>query len=273
MTQKIPWCENPLGPGSATGTGKPPGASSRVWLAQTTAIPSPGGPQNSTAARPYPDVHDLGDLPEVDEDPDEDADLDHEIGLVVQDVEKDHERLENAEEDGAHGQALQRLPAVPKLDICTGGGGKLRGCGAPEPLLQLLQAPSSHPQRATVALGLSRAVAHTTLRSCEESRARAAGRQEGRLRSLRWNPTPTPTPAPAPAPRVQSDRAHCHASGAEAGQGSHIPRATQPGLVECGRKPGLRDTSPRLSPGAMLSPLGTMLWDTHFKTSSSSPPP
>lgn len=39
---------------------------------------------------PYPDVHDLGDLPEVDENPDEDADLDREVGLVVQDVEQDH---------------------------------------------------------------------------------------------------------------------------------------------------------------------------------------
>lgn len=70
-------------------------------------------------AWPYPDVHDLGDLPEVDEDPDEDADLDHEICLVVQDIEKDHERLKDAEEDRAHRQALQRLPAVPELDICT----------------------------------------------------------------------------------------------------------------------------------------------------------
>lgn len=43
------------------------------------------------APRPYPDVHDLGDLPEVDEDPNEDADLDHKVGLIVQDVEKDHE--------------------------------------------------------------------------------------------------------------------------------------------------------------------------------------
>lgn len=71
------------------------------------------------AAWPYPDIHDLGDLPEVDEDPDEDADLDHEVGLIVQDIEEDHERLEDAKEDGAHGQALQGLPAVPELDICA----------------------------------------------------------------------------------------------------------------------------------------------------------
>lgn len=71
------------------------------------------------AAQAYPDIHDLGDLPEVNEDPDEDADLDHEVGLIVQDIEEDHERLENSKEDGAHGQALQGLPAVPELDICA----------------------------------------------------------------------------------------------------------------------------------------------------------
>ena len=95
---------------------------------QTVPLLTPGSPQNSTAARPYPDIHDLGDLPEVNEDPNENADLDHKVGLIVQDVEEDHERLEDAKEDGAHRQALQGLPAVPELDICArevGGAGKL----------------------------------------------------------------------------------------------------------------------------------------------------
>jgi len=70
------------------------------------------------AAAAYPDVHDLCDLPEIDEEPDEDADLHHEVGFVVQDVEEDNEGLEDAEEDGADREPLQRLPAVPELDVC-----------------------------------------------------------------------------------------------------------------------------------------------------------
>lgn len=80
------------------------------------------------AALPYPDVHDLSDLPEVDENPDEDADLDHKVGLVVQDIEEDHERLENAKEDGADGQPLQGLPAIPELDVCAQELGEAGGC-------------------------------------------------------------------------------------------------------------------------------------------------
>lgn len=65
----------------------------------------------------HPDVHDFGDLPEVDEQPDEDADLHHEVGLVVQDVEEHHQGLEHTEYDGAHRQPLQRLATVPELDV------------------------------------------------------------------------------------------------------------------------------------------------------------
>lgn len=128
-----------------------PGASSRVWLGRVTPLPTFWGSRRGVAARPYPDIHDLGDLPEVDENPDEDADLDHEVGLVVQDVEEDNEGLEDAEEDGAHRQALQGLPAVPELDICAreGAGGsrgvrsRLGPAAAPSSL-DLLRLPGRH---------------------------------------------------------------------------------------------------------------------------------
>lgn len=145
-------------------------------------------------AWPYPDVHDLGDLPEVDEDPDEDADLDHEICLVVQDIEKDHERLKDAEEDRAHRQALQRLPAVPELDICTKVGDTERlqspSCsshwlcigvqGYPQPILLISFTP---PRCATEALGLPRQRGTHTLPSHEESlpHGHHAEQQKGRI--------------------------------------------------------------------------------------------
>lgn len=46
---------------------------------------------------------------------------------------------------------------------------------------------------------------------------------------------------PLPRPRAR------HTPGAEAGQGSPIPQATRPVLAECGCRPGLRDSRPRLS--------------------------
>lgn len=69
-------------------------------------------------ASSHPDVHDFGNLPEVDEQADEYADLDHKIGLIVQDIEQHYQRLKHPEYDGAHRQPLQRLTAVPELDIC-----------------------------------------------------------------------------------------------------------------------------------------------------------
>lgn len=50
----------------------------------------------------YSDIHDLGDFPQVDKEADEDADLNHKVGLVVQDIEQHHQRLENSKYDGAH---------------------------------------------------------------------------------------------------------------------------------------------------------------------------
>lgn len=38
----------------------------------------------------YSDIHDLGDFPQVNEKSNEDADLHHKIGFVVQNVEEDH---------------------------------------------------------------------------------------------------------------------------------------------------------------------------------------
>lgn len=54
----------------------------------------------------YSDVHDLGDFPQVNKEPNEDADLHHKIGLIVQDVQQHHQRLKNPKYDGAHGQAF-----------------------------------------------------------------------------------------------------------------------------------------------------------------------
>lgn len=65
----------------------------------------------------YFDIHDLGDFPEVDKKADEDADLHHKVGLVVEYVEQHNQRLEHAEDNGAHGEAFQRLSAVPELDV------------------------------------------------------------------------------------------------------------------------------------------------------------
>lgn len=82
-------------------------------------------------ATPHLDVHDLRDLPEVNEEPNEDADLHHKVGLVVEDVEEDHERLEHTEEHRADGQPLQRLPAVPELDVWRGRGQRKARAAAP----------------------------------------------------------------------------------------------------------------------------------------------
>lgn len=57
-------------------------------------------------ASSHPDVHYFGDLPEVDEQADKYADLDHEVGLVVQDIEQHYQRLEHSEYDGAYRESL-----------------------------------------------------------------------------------------------------------------------------------------------------------------------
>lgn len=54
----------------------------------------------------HSDVHDLGDLPQVNEETDEDADLHHKVGLIVQYVQQHHQRLKYSKYDGAHRQAF-----------------------------------------------------------------------------------------------------------------------------------------------------------------------
>lgn len=54
----------------------------------------------------YLDVHDLSDFPQVNKEADEDADLHHKVGLIVQNVEQHHQRLENAKDDGTHRKAF-----------------------------------------------------------------------------------------------------------------------------------------------------------------------
>ena len=48
-----------------------------------------------------------------------DADDDDLVGLIVEDVEQNNERLEDIEEDRANREALQRLATPPELDICV----------------------------------------------------------------------------------------------------------------------------------------------------------
>jgi hypothetical protein len=42
---------------------------------------------------------------------------DYGVGLIVEDIEKNDEWLEDIEEDWPHRQALQRLPVVPELNV------------------------------------------------------------------------------------------------------------------------------------------------------------
>lgn len=73
----------------------------------------------------YPDIHDLGDFPQVNKEANEDADLHHKVCLIVEYVQQHHQRLKHTKNDGAHREAFQRLPAVPKLDICGGKVGEV----------------------------------------------------------------------------------------------------------------------------------------------------
>ena len=65
------------------------------------------------------DVDDLVNLPYLNDEAHEAADLDDGVGLVVKDVEQNDERLEHVEEHGANRETLQGLPVVPKLDVCN----------------------------------------------------------------------------------------------------------------------------------------------------------
>lgn len=83
---------------------------------------------------PHPHIHDFGDLPEVDEEPHEDAELHHEVGLVVPYVQQHHQRLEDPEEHRTHRKALQGLTAVPELNVCFLGGGGGEKKNQPPPI-------------------------------------------------------------------------------------------------------------------------------------------
>lgn len=48
------------------------------------------------------DVDNFGDFPAFDQEPDEDTDTHHKVGLVVEHVQNDNNRLEYAEEHRAH---------------------------------------------------------------------------------------------------------------------------------------------------------------------------
>ena len=55
-------------------------------------------PHDGGVVRVDPDVDDFVDLPDLDDEADEAADLDDGVGLVVQHVEEDDDRLEHVEE-------------------------------------------------------------------------------------------------------------------------------------------------------------------------------
>ena len=63
------------------------------------------------------DIDDFVYLPDFDEEPDEDADTDDKVGLVIEDVEQHDEGLEDTEEDSAHREALEGLTVTPELDV------------------------------------------------------------------------------------------------------------------------------------------------------------
>ena len=54
------------------------------------------------------DVGDFGDFPKLDAQPDEAADFDDRVRLVVQNVEEHHAGLEHVEEHRTHGEAFKR---------------------------------------------------------------------------------------------------------------------------------------------------------------------
>ena len=57
------------------------------------------------------------DLPNLNTKADKDANFDDSVGFIVTDVEQDNQRLDHVEEDRAHRQTLQRLAALPELNI------------------------------------------------------------------------------------------------------------------------------------------------------------
>jgi len=65
----------------------------------------------------YRHVAGLGDLPELDQHSDSDADQHHERGLVVEEIQEDDQLADGVEEDGAHGQALNVLAVLPERNV------------------------------------------------------------------------------------------------------------------------------------------------------------
>lgn len=65
----------------------------------------------------YLDIHNFCDFPQVNKKTNENADLHHKVGFVVQNVQQHNKRLKHPKYNRAHRQPFQRLSAVPELDI------------------------------------------------------------------------------------------------------------------------------------------------------------
>lgn len=100
-------------------------SSGRLDVGANIAETPPGKDAEKGFARQSFDVDHLFDLPQLDHQPDQDTDADHEVGVVVPHVEQDHHRLEDVEEDRPHRETFQRATIAPKLDICRMDGNPL----------------------------------------------------------------------------------------------------------------------------------------------------
>lgn len=146
--------------------------------------------------------------------------------------------------------------------------GKLEDAEPPRPSCSCLRPhPPQSPGGTGSAWGRLPTTLPTTLKSLSFTDAMQSTTQAGLWQSYIVPPQDT---VPQLA-RCDSDRCHvtkCHVL--RANQTSHFPEATQPGPAEPGWKLGQRDTRPGVPPGAMLPPLSGKLWDTPFRTTSSS---
>lgn len=65
----------------------------------------------------YLDVNSLVDLPNLNQKSDKTTDNDNSVGLIIHNIKKNNNRLENIEEYRSHRQAFQGLSASPELYV------------------------------------------------------------------------------------------------------------------------------------------------------------
>lgn len=65
----------------------------------------------------YLESDDFGNFPHFNKKADGNTDFDHEVCLVIQDVQDNYEGLEDIEENRSHGQTLQGFTVFPELYV------------------------------------------------------------------------------------------------------------------------------------------------------------